>query len=377
MNGLEEIVAAALRAGREGRPAVLATVVQVAGSTYRRPGARMLVPAGGDPIGLVSGGCLESDLAERAEGVLESGAARTVVYDMRSPDDIVWGLGLGCNGEVRVLLEPLIPGAGDGHLAFLDRCARERRPGVVATVFEGSEGFDPAVGGRLTLDERGSEGGSVEPVALRAVLLRDAERVLEAGRTAVRSYDLAEGRAKALVEYVAPTVRLLVFGAGNDAPPLVRFARGLGWRVTVADDRPAYATAERFPEADEVALVRFDALDPEAIPVDSRTPVLVMTHHFLHDLELMGFLMASPAPYLGFLGPKQRTDNLLEELAKRGVRPTPEQRQRLHGPVGVDLGSETPEEIALAVLAEIQAVMTGRSAGFLRDRRAPIHEPPR
>ena len=133
---------------------------------------------------------------------------------------------------------------------------------------------------------------------------------------------------------------------------------------------------ERFPEAAAVVLVRYDALDPDAVPIDSLTPVLVMTHHFLHDLELMRFLLAGPAPYLGFLGPRQRTENLLEELAKFGVRPTPEQLERLHGPVGIDLGSETPEEIALAALAEIRAVLSGRPGGFLRDRRGPIHESP-
>jgi xanthine/CO dehydrogenase XdhC/CoxF family maturation factor len=377
MNGLREIIEAAERAGRRSRPAVLATVVKVAGSTYRRPGARMLIPDEGEPVGMVSGGCLESDLAERARAVLESGQAQTVVYDMRSPDDIVWGLGLGCNGEVRVLLERLAAGSAPGSLGFLDRCARARRAGVVVTVFEGSDALEGAVGQHLTLDETGTTSGSIDESGLRAAVLEDAGRALAERRSAVRSYAFERGRAEALVEYVAPAVSLLVFGAGNDAPPLVEFAKALGWQVVVADDRPAFARPERFPAADAVRLVRFDALDREELSIDAHTAVIVMTHHFLHDLELMRFLLPTVAPYLGFLGPRQRTENLIEELTKLGVQPAPDQLDRLYGPVGLDIGAETPEEIALTVVAEIRAVLCGRTGGFLRDRRAPLHEWPR
>jgi xanthine dehydrogenase accessory factor len=377
MNGLQEVIAAAERAERRRRPSVLATVVKVTGSAYRRPGARMLIPDDGDPVGMVSGGCLESDLAERARAVLESGEAQTVVYDMRSPDDIVWGLGLGCNGEVRVLLERIAPGATRGHLAFLDRCTRARRAGVVVTVFEGSGELEDAVGQRLTVGEGGTASDAIAHDRLRSAALADAERALADRRSAVKRYEVEDGRAEALVEYVAPAVALLVFGAGNDAQPLVAFGATLGWRVTVADDRPAFARPERFPAADAVTLIRFDALDREELPIDAHTAVIAMTHHFLHDLELMRYLLPTAAPYLGFLGPRQRTENLLEELTKRGVRPTADQRGRLYGPVGLDIGAETPEEIALTVAAEIRAVLSGRNGGFLRERSAPLHAWPR
>jgi xanthine/CO dehydrogenase XdhC/CoxF family maturation factor len=356
---------------------MLATVVKVAGSAYRRPGARMLFPGDGEPVGMVSGGCLESDLAERAQAVLESGEARTVVYDMRSPDDIVWGLGLGCDGEVRVLLERLPPGSGPDPLSFLERCADERRFGVLATVFDGRDGLAGAVGQHLTLDEGGTDGGSLGDPGLRAAVLDDARRALASRRSAVKAYEVAAGRAEALVECVAPAVSLLVFGAGNDAVPLVAFARRLGWQVTVADDRPALARRDRFPEADAVKVIRFDALERDALPIDALTPVLVMTHHFLHDLDLLHFLIPTDAPYLGFLGPRERIARLLEQLAQRGVRPTADQLSRVYSPVGVDIGSETPEEIALAALAEIRAVLSGRKGGFLRDRSVPLHEWPR
>jgi len=365
MSGLWEVVEQALRVRAQGRRAVLATVVKVCGSAYRRPGARMLMPDGGEPVGMVSGGCLESDLAERAKGVLASGETQSVVYDMRSPDDIVWGLGLGCNGEVRVLLEPLGPAPATDYLEFLNRCLRQRRPGVVVTLFDGR---------RLTLDEARNTEGSIDEPSLHAAAVEHARHALADQRSTVERIETGQGPVEALVEYVPPTISLLVFGAGNDAVPLVRLSRQLGWRVTVVDDRPAQARAERFPEADTVELIRFDALNPQTLPVDVYTPVVVMTHHFLHDLELLHYLLSTDTPYLGLLGPRQRSRNLLDELAKRGVKPTVEQSSRIYGPLGLDIGAETPEEIALATLAEIRAVLSRRQGGFLRDRTGPLHE---
>jgi xanthine/CO dehydrogenase XdhC/CoxF family maturation factor len=366
MNELREILDAAKEVESRGCSAVLATVVRVVGSAYRRPGARMLF-AGSDAVGMVSGGCLESDLAERAAAVLHSGDAQVVVYDMRSPDDIIWGLGLGCNGEVRILMERLAPGQTPEHLPFLDGCLAARRPAVVATVFAGS-----GLGRRVLLDAAGTVVLSLEDRDLGEAIVADARLALSERRSTVKRYDFAE--AEAFIEYVAPSIALRIFGAGNDARPLVRLAKALGWQVTVADDRPAYATTERFPEADAVLQLDFGALDPRRLALDERTPAVVLTHHFLHDIELLRLLLPSAAPYVGLLGPRRRREHLLIELERRGQRPTPEQLRRLYGPVGLDIGADTPEEIALAVLAEIRTVLSGHRGGFLRDRRAPLHE---
>jgi len=373
---MQEILEACRRVDREGRRAVLATVVKVAGSTYRKPGARMLLPADGDPVGMVSGGCLESDLSEWAHAVLDSGEPRTVVYDMRSPDDIVWGLGLGCEGEVRVLLEPLLPGKHPEYLTFLEQCLASRRPGVLATVFAVKGEVDTRVGERVVVASRTDPVSTVGDPSLAGRLIEDASRLLADRRPGIREYELRGGRAEALLEYVAPVVSLVIFGAGSDAQPLVRFARQLLWQVTVADDRPAFARAERFPGAVDVRRIRYDRLEREAPSIDPGTAVIVMTHHFLHDLELMQFLLGRDAAYFGFLGPRRRTEKLLAELAGRGVQPAAGWLSRLYAPVGVDIGSETPEEIALATVAEIRAVLSGRQGGFLRDRRAPLHEWP-
>jgi xanthine/CO dehydrogenase XdhC/CoxF family maturation factor len=374
MKGLAEILRAWAEARGRGEPAVLATVVRIAGSSYRRPGARMFFTADGEPIGFISGGCLEGDLAEHARTVLGSGETRTLVYDMRSPDDIVWGLGLGCSGEIRVLLERLAPDDPPPYLGFIEERLARREPGVVATLFDVEGSLPVRVGERLTLAGAGACQAPFDDAELLAAATAGAETTMAAGRSRVESLELAAGRVEVLFEYLPSPVSLHVYGAGSDAQPLVRLAAELGWRVTVLDHRAAYAAAERFPEADSILLLDFDERAQPALAVDERTAVIVMTHHFLHDLELLKRLLPCAAPYVGLLGPKQRTATLLEQLETAGFRPDREQLRRLHGPAGVDIGSETPEEIALSVLCEIQAVLAGREAGFLRDRSGPLHD---
>ena len=220
----------------------------------------------------------------------------------------------------------------------------------------------------------GTAHSTIGDADLNVAVLDDARRALAERRSAIRLYETPNGRAEGFIEFVPPVISLVIFGAGSDALPLVRIAGQLGWRVTIADDRPAYMTTKRFPEADDVKLVSFGALAQAGLTIDTGTAVIVMTHHFLHDLDLLQFLLPTDAPYVGVLGPRRRTENLIRELSDRGAQPTAAQIDRLYGPLGIDIGSETPEEIALAALSEIRAVLSGRDGGFLRDRRAPLHE---
>jgi xanthine/CO dehydrogenase XdhC/CoxF family maturation factor len=186
--------------------------------------------------------------------------------------------------------------------------------------------------------------------------------------------DLPAGAPDAAVfrQTVAPPLALTVFGAGDDARPLVRLAKELGWYVTVADPRPAYATAERFPQADRrivapaAGLARSAVLEPGAAAV-------VMTHHYVHDVPVLRALLERPPAYVGLLGPKQRGERILADLAREGVLPSAETLARFHSPVGLDLGAETPDEVALSIIAEIQAALAGRDGRPLRLRRHPIH----
>lgn len=379
MRGQLAIVEACEAARTAGRPGVLATVVRVEGSAYRRPGARMFLAEGLPPVGLVSGGCLEEDLALRAAEVRASGRPSTVVYDMRSPDDIVWGLGLGCAGEVRVLLEVCPePATGRGgpavlpeYMRFIGDCERARSTGVVGTVFESSGTIDLRLGERVLLSDPAGVAPAPPAGDARGRVIADARRVLQSGRSVVRRYQAGPGTAEVLLEYLAPSPRLLLFGAGQDAGPVVRLAQELGWRVSIFDHRPAYAGPGRFPGVDEVWQVDYRLLEARDLPIDRFTAVVVMTHHFLNDRTLLPKLLSTPAPYIGLLGPRKRAQTLLAAAAEGAAGHV---RERVFGPVGLDIGSETPEEIALSLLSEIQAVFAGRRGGFLRERDRPLHD---
>jgi xanthine/CO dehydrogenase XdhC/CoxF family maturation factor len=372
---LEQILCAYEEIQSRGGRAVLATIARASGSTYRRPGARMLILERGEPVGLLGGGCLEGDLAERAGSVLQSGRSETVVYDMTTQEDLVWGLGLGCVGMVQVLLERVPQGDGDAarYLEFLSRCLSEGRLGVVASVFraEGPVGARPGL--RMTLDAEGLRAGTVGDPELDSRVHLDMAEAWQTRRTRTREYALPSGAVDVLVEAIEPPVPLVVFGAGSDAVPVVRGARALGWRVTVVDHRPAMASRARLPEADRVVLAA-EASPLGDVELGTRTVALVMTHRFQRDLDLARLLVPSPVRYLGFLGPRARTEKILAELEREGLRATDEQLRRVYGPVGLDIGAERPEEIALAALAEIHAVVEGRGGGFLRERRGPLHE---
>ena len=321
----------ALSRNRE-TPTVLATLVAVEGSSYRRPGARLLLLPDGTHLGSISGGCLEEDLKEHARHVLATGQPQTVVYDTTAENDLVWGVGLGCRGVVRIFVERL-PASPPPWVETL-RANRTRRCETALVV----EHAGPAPRGtRLATELPG-----------------------------------AEDAAGCFRETVPAPPALVVFGAGADAQPLVRFAKLLGWQVTVADARSAYATAKRFPEAD-VLCVAPAAEQAARLTFDERTFAVVMTHRYRDDLALLRTLLPAAVAYLGLLGPRQRTARLFAQLATEGFVPDTGMLAKLHAPVGLDLGGGTPETVALAIAAEMQARLAGRDGGSLRDRSGPIH----
>jgi len=331
MKELQAIVLALLAS--PARASVLATLATVEGSSYRRPGARLLLTDDGQRTGSISGGCLEADVLARAQRVLASGIAETVVYDTTSENDLVWGVGLGCHGIVRVVLEKLPPHPA-WAAALAENFATRRTTALAVT----HRAIDPA-----TLGTR---------LATLADLPTDPAVF----------HDL-----------VAPPTALAIFGAGDDAQPLARLALELGWHVTIADPRAAFATAKRFPTADALIVAPAAELVARVAP-DAATLAVVMTHHYVHDVPLLRALLARPLAYLGLLGPKKRAEKILADLAADGLALTPALRARLHAPVGLDLGADSPEQVALAILAEMHATLTGRDARPLRDRTLPIHE---
>jgi xanthine/CO dehydrogenase XdhC/CoxF family maturation factor len=337
----------------DGRPLVLATIVDTAGSTYRKAGTRMLIAATGETCGLLSGGCLEHDLVEFARGVRETGEARLVSYDMRGPDDLLFGLGAGCEGAMRILLQRVGPAEDWQPLAAAEAAVAARRVCAIATVFAAGPGAPPP---GTSFWEGGATSGGVEPAALAAARVA-AGRERSPLVVAVESPPL-----EALVAPLLPPPALLVLGGGPDAQPLARLALDIGLDVTVADHRPAYADAARFPgcrvvcaDADAVAA----AVDPGAFDA-----AVVMSHHLDSDALYLRALAARGPAYVGLLGPSARRRKLLAGLGPAAAS----LEGRLRGPVGLDIGARTPEAIALAIVAEIHAVLAGRhGAPFSED----------
>jgi xanthine/CO dehydrogenase XdhC/CoxF family maturation factor len=346
------------RTPADATPKVLATVVATAGSTYRKPGARMLIMADGSSVGLLSGGCLEADLRIHAQQVLESGAPRAVEYDMRGPDDILFGIGAGCEGAMRVLLEPAGPGSmASAALLAAGRATRAGVPTSLVTVHESPD---------LPL------GSYHAAPPLPALLIAAADQAVDAAVSRELHLDAAGRGLKAFIQFLAPPPHLLLCGAGPDVEPVVSIAHALGWRVTVADHRPAYvdALAARFPRADvrlsEAALLR------STVDIDGCHAAVVMSHHLTSDLAYLRELAEAGAPaYVGLLGPMSRRERLASELGDAAEK----LRYRIRGPVGIDLGAVTPEAIALAIVSQIHAWLAGRPAAATAQplRRAPKH----
>jgi xanthine/CO dehydrogenase XdhC/CoxF family maturation factor len=282
-------------------------------------------------IGSLSGGCLEEDLVERARTVAATGRAELVVYDTRSDDDVLWGVGLGCHGVVRILLERV-----------------SRRPAWAATAADALK-----AGKTAFLDVAWQ--GPAETLGTRLADPADDD-----------------SRDSVFRDTILPPAALAIFGAGDDARPLARFALELGWRVTVADPRAAFLTEARFPGT--AALVLGPAKELAARSFLPRGSLaVVMTHHYRHDRPLLRELLPLPLAYLGLLGPRARTERILADLASEGLALTPTMLARLHAPAGLDLGAEAPEGVALSIIAEMTAVLAGHSGLPLRERTKPIH----
>lgn len=390
MHELTSIIKAYREAIADGSQVVLATVVRTRGSAYRRAGTRMLVSMNnsGECIttGAISGGCLERDVCERARRVAATGETTLVTYDTTAGDDIVWGLGLGCDGVVEVLLEPLAGEAGAELMRFLSAHLERRRRGVIATIFrtgtEETHDTSAHMGARMMIDADGKLIGKVISQTLvedlHAAIKMTTAMMMTGVNTArgvsyTKSYDTPRGQIEAFIESIEPPASLVIFGAGADAVPVARLAHDTGMHVTVVDHRAGFAMPERFPVADQIIVCRPEVVTRE-VAIDARTLAVVMTHSYEHDRELLKILFASRARYIGMLGPKRRTERMLVELlSDEAFEFDDGDLTRLHAPVGLDIGAETPEEIAVSIIAEVRACVAGRDGGRLKDRLAPIH----
>ena len=373
MRELEKIVTEVALAKSAGQSIALATVVGIAGSGYRLPGARMLIVGGKWIAGSISGGCLEEDVVLRSAEAGKAEVPLIVTSDTTGDDDIVFGVGLGCKGVITVLVEPIdSTDNATGFIDFAKECMVQGLTGTVATVvaIQGSVGC--AVGARCMTHEKAIFDNITDP-ELAAEVHGSIGNLNPSLQSDLVRISLRSGSADVFFERIEPPTPLVIFGAGHDAMPLVRLAKELGWHVTIVDHRPSYATSERFPLADRVVLSTPERLSLHDV-IKNDTLAVIMTHNYLRDLKLLERLISMQLRYVGLLGPKRRSADLLAEVGRSGCKPGLDLLQRIYSPVGLDIGSENPAEVALSIVAEMQAVLHSRAGGFLRDRKKSIHD---
>jgi xanthine/CO dehydrogenase XdhC/CoxF family maturation factor len=341
--------------GREGRSSALATVTRIEGSAYRRPGAKLLIEDDGAALGGVSGGCLEEDVRQVALQVLRDGRSRFRHYATGGDESTVWGLGLGCDGHVDVLVQAVPPEAAAGPWADVRALLEGDAAFALSTVLE-----EGGPGGILAVGESGRLAGS-----LTADVDAEIEAAAASALRARRSGQRDVGSRMVFTEVLVPPPTLLVCGAGDDARPLVAFAAAAGFRACVADHRAAYLTAQRFPQARALLAMRPEEASAE-LPCGPGTYAVVMTHSLARDTEWVRRLAGTVVPYIGLLGPRARTAKILEDVGVAG-------RERVFGPVGLDLGADGPEQVALSIVAEVLSAWTGREPRHLRERDVAVH----
>lgn len=405
MANFETILAAYQAAKAEHTKMALCTVVHVTGSAYRQAGARMLTFANGRSIGSISGGCLEKDVIIHAQSSIETTLPQLLQYSTGSDDEIIFGIGAGCNGSVEILVEPLgVPGGID-ILQFLSDCHRNRTPAVLGILVNSNDtpasrcGTIVAACGDAEL-----RAGHISESLIDQALAK-ARLVLNSGRSSLITINYCAScgcgsgfaspsgsttgahsssnfaccsstdyrQATLFFDYFQPPIQLLIFGAGSDVAPVAAIAQQLGWSQQLLDPK-RFATPDNASIPTEEIVIETALSGDKHLTIDQRTAILIMSHNYWHDLQGLKRFLPSNAGYIGLLGPKHRTSRLLQEVRTEGLTLKAAQDQRVYAPVGLEIGAETEEEIALSVVAEIQAVMCSRPAGFLRDKKGSIHD---
>jgi xanthine dehydrogenase accessory factor len=346
-----------------GRKAAIATVVRVVGSAYRREGTKMLIDADGGQVCMISGGCLEQEVGAVAKDVMESGQAVVKFFDL--DEEVVWGLGLGCGGAVDVYIEPL--DIGEEFRLWLET-VEAQKAGVLATILNVKEGSSFHKSSRLFISEDGSVSGNVESESLNEQILERAKEKMSQlyPRSETKTFKANDEAVEVFIDVNVPPPELAIFGAGHDAIPLANYANKLGFRVTVIDARHAFVIPERFPNA---SLVRTHPSGfEEKVTLSPRTYVVLMNHHLERDKESLAFALTKNVPYIGVLGPRSRFERMLNALKEEDRIPSERELTKVRNPIGVDIGADTPDEIAVSIMSELIAIRGNYKAGFLNDR---------
>jgi xanthine dehydrogenase accessory factor len=340
------------RCGREKKRGILATIIRVEGSAYQKEGAKCFFAEDGKLIGLVSGGCVESDVIEHGKEVLQTERPKKIYYDFRDEGDQVWGLGVGCNGAVEILLELYDPAGHPEKSELMKEAFTTSKAKIIATV--------TACNDESKIGEKW-----VVPIEKDVISIDHFNHFPTLQQRKSKLVTLKNNK-EVFFDYIDPVPTLFVFGAGPDAVPLVKTVKNLGWRVKVADHRPGFVNETNFPLADELICYQRD--EHPSVSLNENTYAVVMSHHFIQDQIVLETLLKSNVPYIGVLGPVTRTTQLLQPLFNRYS--TDELKlDRVYSPVGIDIGAKNPEEIALSIAAELINVHRGGSSVHLKQTK--------
>ncbi|MCG7858842.1 XdhC family protein [Flavihumibacter sp.] len=372
MKEIQSIIKAFDTAQFDERNSALVTVVHLEGSSYRRPGARMLVSDDGAMTGAISGGCLEGDALRKALLVLNQQQKRLVTYDTNDEDDASIGVQLGCAGVIQVLIEPINKDDPNNSVELLRKAVAKRQASVLVTVFslQNRKGYQH--GTCLLVEEDGTISGNLKDDTLREMLLDDVKLSFREQRSSFKNYTSDQNEITAFIEYINPAVSLILIGAGNDVIPLVSMADIMGWETTVIDGRPSHAKKERFSSTCQVIISKPENV-LEQISIDQQTVFVLMTHNYNYDFAMLKALVKTKAKYIGMLGPRKKFDRMQDDMKSEGIKLSDVELSRIYSPVGLELGAETAEEIALSIISEIKAVLAGKMGGSLRHNMNPIH----
>ncbi len=369
MKDFKAIVTAFQQVDFSQRKAALATVVKVRGSSYRSPGARMLITDDGRWVGSISGGCLEGDALRKARTVMMDKTPMTVTYDTREESNQNLGIGLGCNGVIDVLIEPVDPADKKNPVTQFSSLIDAKEPLALATIFNSAADN----GNKLLITNSGELNNQFSNSDLANLVKDDLKQLFETKKSEAKRYLLDGFEYEVFVELIQPSLSLIIFGGGFDARPVSELAKSLGWNVSVTDECVAHIAPIFFPTADKLSLCQREYIDRD-FEITPYTACVLMSHNYEYDRDVLKKLLNSNTPYIGILGPRKRFDKMLKEFSEVGITLTDSDFQRIHSPIGLDIGAEAPDEIALSIVSEIQSIFSNRSGGFLKYHSGPIHQ---
>jgi xanthine/CO dehydrogenase XdhC/CoxF family maturation factor len=372
MKEIREIINAYNKARINEKKLALATLVHLNGSSYRRPGARMIVDEEGQLTGAISGGCLEGDALRKAVFCIHTQKPKLVIYDTSDEEDATIGIQLGCSGIIQVLFEPIDENDPLNPIELLKKAIQKRQNTVLVTLYAPKIKKGDIVGTSMLLEESGEFHNNSSFPFVPETLLQDIKETLTVKKSSFKSYQHNDNTFNAFLSFISPPISLVIVGAGNDAIPLQSIAETLGWEVTIVDGRHTYAKIERFSSACQIIVSKPEKV-LQQIPIDEKTVFVLMTHNYNYDYAILKALLGKNIPYIGALGPKKKLDNMINDLKAENIILNEKQKNILYGPVGLEIGAETPAEIALSITAEIMSVMNNKKGGSLRNLLTEIH----